>query len=338
MLLRKVVSYIKRVSFFIAKFFIKSTLWPIKAIFSFLSSDKLDDSNSDVENDAFEVVAQKQNPEKPTIDERSPLIRHYLRGATPSVYTESVENYQSPMQSPEGSLYRSENNSGAGRYPPADLSREEMDKYEALCCKIMEESKELLRCDKWTLERTLNQDESAHSMVLPSGHRIFKIYAIFNTSPKNMLHVLYDDIEVLSKWNSALVEAHRVQEIDEDADIIYQVSASGAGGLVSSRDFVSIRKWTQIGDSYLIATRGTDHPNVPKNSKYVRGENGVTCLYIEPWNDDKCRLEFILNTHLRGWIPQAIVDLAIVDTLVDYTKSLKVHIDKKYPQNNDDIQ
>lgn len=39
-----------------------------------------------------------------TESERTPLIRSYVQGL-PSTYTESVGNFYSPLQSPEGSLY-----------------------------------------------------------------------------------------------------------------------------------------------------------------------------------------------------------------------------------------
>lgn len=85
-----------------------------------------------------------------------------------------------------------------------------------------------------------------------------------------MLEELYHKVEDIPNWNSALLEAQRVQIIDEQTDIIYQLAAPGAGGLVSSRDFVSLRHWMPLGESFLLATKYTQHQNVPKNNKYVR--------------------------------------------------------------------
>ncbi|KAK9886631.1 hypothetical protein WA026_017554 [Henosepilachna vigintioctopunctata] len=261
-------------------------------------------------------------------DDRSPLIQHYLRGSAPSRYTESVENFHSPMNSPEGSLFGLENNPVSRKYPPYDFSRAEIAKYESMARSIVEESKELFRTTGWKI-KTENELAVVHSMTLSNGHTIFKISATFNSSPRNLFSELFYEVETIPKWNSAILEAQRLQIIDDHTDIIYQLSASGAGGLVSSRDFVSLRYWTQIDNSYLIATKSTIHPNVPRNSKYVRGENGVTSLLIEPSeNEHQTRMNFILNTNLKGWIPQSIVDLALVDTLLDYVRCLKAHVDK----------
>ncbi|XP_044746213.1 steroidogenic acute regulatory protein-like isoform X2 [Coccinella septempunctata] len=267
-----------------------------------------------------------------TTNERSPLIQHYLRGAAPSRYTESIENFHSPMNTPEGSLYRFglEDNPVLGRFLPSVLTRNEMSQYEIAARDLMEESKEMLRSERWTAERETD-DIVAYSMCLPSGHTIFKISAIFNTSPRNMLTELYHEVENIPNWNPALLEAQRIQIIDDQTDIIYQLAAAGAGGLVSSRDFVSLRRWVQLDESFLLATKYTQHPNVPKTSKYVRGEN-VSCFLLEQGeNQNQCRKTFILNTNLKGWIPQTVVNLALVDTLFSYMKCLKMHILKKYP-------
>lgn len=272
-----------------------------------------------------------------TTNERSPLIQHYLRGAVPSRYTESVDNFHSPMNSPEGSLYRfgMEENSVLGRFPPSQLTRNEMDRYEMDAKYLIDESREILQSERWTVEKE-QDDIIAYSKCL-SGQTIFKISGFFNTSPKIMLNELYDEIENIPNWNPALLKAQRIQIIDDHTDIIYQLAAAGGGGLVSSRDFVSLRHWIQLDDFFLLATKSIQHPNVPKTSKYVRGEN-ITCFLIEQGEStNQCKKTFILNTNLKGWIPQAVVNLALIDTLFNYMKCLKMHIKKKYPSENEQV-
>lgn len=60
-----------------------------------------------------------------TESERAPLIRSYVQGL-PSIYTESVGNFYSPMASPEGSLYVNEPEQNEIR--PALLTQEQVNK------------------------------------------------------------------------------------------------------------------------------------------------------------------------------------------------------------------
>lgn len=81
---------------------------------------------------------------------------------------------------------------------------------------------------------------------------------------------LYYKVNELATWNSTVKECYKVQMLDEHTDISYVISADGAGGLVSSRDFVTLRHWDYIDGRYIIASIKTDHPHLPINNNYVR--------------------------------------------------------------------
>lgn len=68
-----------------------------------------------------------------------------------------------------------------------------------------------------------------------------------------------------------------------------------------------------------------------------RGEN-ISCFLLERGeNHNQCRKTFILNTNLKGWIPQSVVNLALIDTLFDYMRCLKLHISKKFSSEYEEI-
>lgn len=94
--------------------------------------------------------------------------------------------------------------------------------------------------------------------------------ALLDVPAKYLLDELFYKIENLPKWNPAVLESLKVQPIDEYTDITYQISTDGGAGLVSSRDFVTLRYWTLVNDCYMIACTGVEHPSVPKNDKYIR--------------------------------------------------------------------
>lgn len=64
---------------------------------------------------------------------------------------------------------------------------------------------------------------------------------------------------------------------------------------------------------------------------FLRGENGISCFATEELSDEeainKCRFTWILNTNLKGWIPQTVVDRAMSTSLIDFITYLRKHLD-----------
>lgn len=62
----------------------------------------------------------------------------------------------------------------------------------------------------------------------------------------------------------------------------------------------------------------------------IRGENGIGCWVMKPipGESDKCLFQWVLNTNLKGWIPQYILDTALVGMMLDYVKNLRKYIVK----------
>lgn len=65
------------------------------------------------------------------------------------------------------------------------------------------------------------------------------------------MHLFYG-IEKIPKWNPTVMESKILKKIDSHTDIVYQVSAPGAGGLVASRDFVCLRCWKVIRNGNVV--------------------------------------------------------------------------------------
>lgn len=85
-----------------------------------------------------------------------------------------------------------------------------------------------------------------------------------------MLDELFYRVENIPKWDSALIESRKLEVIDDHTDITYQISAKAAGGIVASRDFISLRIWNSSDKGFLIAITGIDYPPMPETSKYIR--------------------------------------------------------------------
>ncbi|XP_030753465.1 steroidogenic acute regulatory protein-like [Sitophilus oryzae] len=278
----------------------------------------------------FRVIPQENHASRylitSTESERAPLIRRYVQGL-PSVCTESVGNFYSPMGTPEGSMCRFDPQPSTFR--PAPLTKEQEQNYKHLGAHALQNTWDLYLKTDWKLEK--HQD---HAYVYirkdPKLGTIFKLVAEINSSAKFLLEELYFKVHELATWNSAVKESHKIQTIDEYTDISYQISADGAGGLVSSRDFVSLRHWASIEDCYVIACVKTDHPHFPTDSRYVRGENGAGGYLLQHIENEpkKCRFTWILNTNLNIKIPKTLLEKEMVKMMFSYLRDLRTHISK----------
>lgn len=60
------------------------------------------------------------------------------------------------------------------------------------------------------------------------------------------------------------------QSVDSCTDVVYQVAAEGPGGVVTSRDFVNVRHWKKIEDSWVCASLAITHKDEPLQKNIVR--------------------------------------------------------------------
>ncbi|KAF5275047.1 hypothetical protein FQA39_LY06984 [Lamprigera yunnana] len=218
----------------------------------------------------FRVLPQELHSRRVLINtpenERAPLIRSYVQGL-PSMYTESIGNFYSPLGSPEGSLHEIDTTNR--KYLPIKLTAEQENEYRGKAAKILQESWKLLNSEEWKLEKCNIEDDTVHMLSLPNVGRMFKLTAFVNISAQYLLEELFYKVETIPQWNPALLESHKVQSIDEYTDISYQISTDTAG-IVSSRDFVNFRHWGVIDGCFVIAYSAVEHPAVARCEKYIR--------------------------------------------------------------------
>jgi hypothetical protein len=129
-------------------------------------------------------------------------------------------------------------------------------------------------------------------------------------------------------WNPTLLECRTLQVVDDSTDINYNITADSYGGLVSSRDFVTLRHWETKDDIILSCGVAVVHPDMPPNKKYIRGENKSGGWVFKPVKDnpDRCVFCWIVNTDIKGWIPHYVVEQAISGMLLQFLRHLRQHI------------
>ncbi|XP_053408877.1 steroidogenic acute regulatory protein-like isoform X1 [Mercenaria mercenaria] len=189
---------------------------------------------------------------------------------------------------------------------------------------------EMISMDGWKLETGKNLQEGIiySQNIKKFGRKIFKLQGVIDMAPHDLWQDMVNTLNDSPKWNPTILESRPLQVVDDCTEITYNIAAEGAGGLVSARDFVSLRQWMCYNNSmYLSVSISTTHSDMPPTKKYVRGDNGPGGWVFESVENepDRCLFTWIVNTNLKGWLPQAAIDQAMSGVLVSYFKLLVDH-------------
>ncbi|KAL4229112.1 StAR-related lipid transfer protein 3 [Mactra antiquata] len=257
--------------------------------------------------------------------------------------TQSIEDtreYYSPYHTPEGSEdegdhhhhhhHSGHHHSHHKGSTSSTHSRKEIENYNQLLADAKESFLELFYMDGWKLEGGKNLQEGIiySQNIKKFGRKIFKLQGIIKMAPQDLWQDMVTTLNDSPKWNPTILESRALQVVDDCTEITYNIAAEGGGGLVSARDFVSIRQWTCYNNTmFIVVSTSTTHADMPPQKKYVRGDNGpggwiFQAVEGEP---DQCLFTWIVNTNLKGWLPQAAIDQAMSGVLSSYFKLLVAH-------------
>uniref|UniRef100_A0A8C5U9P9 StAR related lipid transfer domain containing 3 n=1 Tax=Malurus cyaneus samueli TaxID=2593467 RepID=A0A8C5U9P9_9PASS len=125
--------------------------------------------------------------------------------------------------------------------------------------------------------------------------------AFLQCSPETVYQEVILQPEKMILWNRTVAACQILQRIEDNTIVSYDVAAGAAGGVVSPRDFVNVRRIERRRDRYVSSGMSTTHSLKPPLSKYVRGENGPGGFIVLkcPSNAKVCTFIWILNTDLK---------------------------------------
>lgn len=181
--------------------------------------------------------------------------------------------------------------------------------------------------DGWKVEKQTAEGDVVHSKFIRRNHKIFRITGTVDIPPKVLFDVLKNNIENVPSWNPTLLQCRILKGINDKVSISYQVAAEGGGGIVSSRDFVTLRCCDVHNGVYVCAGTSILYSDMPAQKGYVRGENGPGCWVMTPIPNEpnKCIFQWVLDTNLKGWIPQTIIDTALSFAMFDYIRYVRCY-------------
>ncbi|CAI8013419.1 StAR-related lipid transfer protein 3 (Fragment) [Geodia barretti] len=178
--------------------------------------------------------------------------------------------------------------------------------------------------DSWKFERTA--DGVTFRSRTWQGKKIWKAEKEMELGAGQLWNILYPGNE-MPLWNPQCTLNESVYKVDEETDVVYSVTS--AVGPVSSRDFVSLRQILRRDDFFISASVATTFSQKPAQPGKVRGENGPCGYKVVHIDDNRCLYIWVLNTDLKGWLPQSIIDQTFCGVITGTFKKLRQFIEQR---------
>ncbi|XP_066549327.1 steroidogenic acute regulatory protein, mitochondrial [Amia ocellicauda] len=177
----------------------------------------------------------------------------------------------------------------------------------------------------WKIEISGGNGDVIFSKIVPGTGKVFRLEGVLDATPEELYNHLFVKVEEMNQWNPDVKQVKVLKHVGLDTKITHEVSAEKAGNLIGQRDFLSIRHCCKQKSSIYLAGVAANLESFPPQKGFVRAQDGPTCIIIQPLGNDKSRSQFtwLLNMDLKGWIPKSIVNQALPQVQVDFTKHLR---------------
>ncbi|KAF8982745.1 hypothetical protein BGZ46_000726 [Entomortierella lignicola] len=139
----------------------------------------------------------------------------------------------------------------------------------------------------------------------------YKVISVMSNTPETTFDLLCDVTRRL-EWDPLCVEAKPITQIAPGVKVLYV--RTKAMWPTSSRDTLVLGTIKRLEDGrYMNVTSSIEHPLMPERSKesIVRMDTALAGQIVgpEPGDPGKSRLIQILDTDLKGWIPDKVIQL-----------------------------
>nr|XP_057905328.1 stAR-related lipid transfer protein 3 [Doryrhamphus excisus] len=182
--------------------------------------------------------------------------------------------------------------------------------------------------DNWKFEKNNDAGDSVYTLEIPFHGKTFILKAFMQCPAELVYQEVILQPEKMVMWNRTVSVCQILQRVDDNTLVTYDVSAGAAGGVVSARDFVNVRRVERKRDCYLSAGMATEHDAKPPGGRYVRGENGPGGFVVlkSSSNPSVCTFIWILNTDLKGRLPRYLIHQSLAATMFEFMSHLRQRI------------
>nr|XP_013224394.1 stAR-related lipid transfer protein 3 [Columba livia] len=179
--------------------------------------------------------------------------------------------------------------------------------------------------ENWKFEKNNDFGDVVYTFEIPFHGKTFILKAFLQCSAETVYQEVILQPEKMILWNRTVAACQILQRVEDNTIISYDVAAGAAGGVVSPRDFVNVRRIERRRDRYVSSGMSTTHSLKPPLSKYVRGENGPGGFIVLkcPSNPRVCTFIWILNTDLKGRLPRYLIHQSLAATMFEFAFHLR---------------
>uniref|UniRef100_A0A8C6UXS6 StAR-related lipid transfer protein 3 n=1 Tax=Neogobius melanostomus TaxID=47308 RepID=A0A8C6UXS6_9GOBI len=182
--------------------------------------------------------------------------------------------------------------------------------------------------ENWKFEKNNDVGDSVYTLEIPFHGKTFILKAFMQCSAELVYQEVILQPEKMVHWNKTVSGCQILQRVDDNTLISWDVSAGAAGGVVSARDFVNVRRIERRKDCYLSAGMATEHDAKPPCGRFVRGENGPGGFVVlkSSSNPSVCTFIWVLNTDLKGRLPRYLIHQSLAATMFEFMSHLRQRI------------
>ncbi|XP_064030566.1 stAR-related lipid transfer protein 3 isoform X3 [Pogoniulus pusillus] len=182
--------------------------------------------------------------------------------------------------------------------------------------------------ENWKFEKNNDFGDVVYTFEIPFHGKAFILKAFLQCSAETVYQEVILQPEKMILWNRTVAACQILQRVEDNTIVSYDVAAGAAGGVVSPRDFVNVRRIERRRDRYISSGTSTTHSLKPPLSKYVRGENGPGGFIVLkcPSNPRLCTFIWILNTDLKGRLPRYLIHQSLAATMFEFAFHLRQRI------------
>ncbi|XP_073182282.1 stAR-related lipid transfer protein 3 isoform X5 [Lepidochelys kempii] len=167
-----------------------------------------------------------------------------------------------------------------------------------------------------------------YTIEIPFHGKTFILKAFMQCSAETVYQEVILQPERMILWNKTVAACQILQRVEDNTIVSYDIAAGAAGGVVSPRDFVNVRRIERRRDRYISSGMSTTHGLKPPLSKYVRGENGPGGFIVLKCasNPKVCTFLWILNTDLKGRLPRYLIHQSLAATMFEFAFHLRQRV------------
>ncbi|CAM4634550.1 stAR-related lipid transfer protein 3 isoform X2 [Lepidochelys kempii] len=182
--------------------------------------------------------------------------------------------------------------------------------------------------ENWKFEKNNEFGDVVYTIEIPFHGKTFILKAFMQCSAETVYQEVILQPERMILWNKTVAACQILQRVEDNTIVSYDIAAGAAGGVVSPRDFVNVRRIERRRDRYISSGMSTTHGLKPPLSKYVRGENGPGGFIVLKCasNPKVCTFLWILNTDLKGRLPRYLIHQSLAATMFEFAFHLRQRV------------